>query len=101
MFARNVSIRLKPDTLAEFNQTVEREVIPFLRTQKGFQDEVTFAVPSGTTVVAISFWDSQQNAEAYDHAGYPEVLKALGKVLDGVPRVQSSDVRSSGHQGKS
>src|SRR5438876_10385076 len=95
MFARNVSLRLKPDTLSEFTRTFDKEVIPMLRKQKGFQDEITFATPGGLDVVAISLWDTKEHAEAYNTTGYPEVLKILDKVLDGTPKVQISDVISS------
>ncbi len=95
MFARNVSMHLKPNSLAEFTQTIEKEVIPFLRKQKGFQDEITFAIPGGTDVIGISLWDTKENAEAYSTAGYPEMLKSLSKVLDGNPKVRTSDVVNS------
>ncbi len=95
MFARNVSIRLKPSTLSEFTRIFEKEVIPMLRKQRGFRDEIAFAVPGGLDVVAISLWDTKDYAEAYNTAGYPEVLKILDKVLDGTPKVQVSDVISS------
>ncbi len=95
MFARNVSMHLKASSLAEFTQLVEKEVIPMLRKQKGFQDEITFAIPGGMDVIAISLWDSKENAEAYNKAGYPEALKSLAKVLDGTPNVRISDVVNS------
>ena len=95
MFARNVSLRLKPNTLSEFTRISDKEVIPMLRKQSGFRDEITFAVPGGLDVVAISLWDTQDYAEAYNTAGYPEVLKILDEVLDGTPKVQVSDVISS------
>jgi hypothetical protein len=95
MFARNVSLRLKPNTLSEFTRIFEKEVIPMLRKQSGFRDEIAFAVPGGLDVVAISLWDTKDYAEAYNTAGYPELLKILDKVLDGTPRVQVSDVISS------
>jgi hypothetical protein len=95
MFARNVSLRLKPNTLSEFTRTFDKEVIPMLRKQKGFQDEITFATPGGQDVVAISLWDTKEHAEAYNTTGYPEVLKILDKVLDGTPKVRVSDVISS------
>jgi len=95
MFARNVSLRLKPNTLSEFTRIFEKEVIPMLRKQRGFRDEIAFAVPGGLDVVAISLWDTKDYAEAYNTSGYPELLKILDKVLDGTPRVQVSDVISS------
>jgi hypothetical protein len=95
MFARNVSLRLKPNTLSEFTRIFEKEVIPILRKQIGFRDEIAFAVAGGLDVVAISLWDTKEYAEAYKTAGYPEELKILDKVLDGTPKVQVSDVISS------
>ena len=95
MFARNVSMHLKASSLAEFTQLVEKEVIPMLRKQKGFQDEITFAIPGGMDVIAISLWDSKENAETYNTSGYPEALKSLAKVLDGTPKARISDVVNS------
>ncbi len=95
MFARTVSLRLKPNTMSEFTRTFAKEVIPILRKQSGFQDEITFAVPEGLDVVAISLWDTKEHAEAYNAAGYPKVLKILNTVLDSTPKVQVSNVISS------
>ena len=95
MFARNVSLYLKPNTRSEFTRIFDKEVIPMLRKQSGFRDEIIFAVPGGLKVVAISLWDTKEHAEAYKTAGYPEVLKMLHKVLDGTPKVQVSDVIGS------
>ena len=95
MFARNVSANLKPGTLAEFTETMENEIVPWLRKQKGFLDAITLAVPGGREVVAISFWDQNENAQAYNSTGYPEVLKILGKLLEGTPHVRTFDVVSS------
>ena len=92
MFARNVSLRLKPNTLSEFTRIFDKEVIPMLRKQSGFRDEIIFAVPGGLKVVAISLWDTKEHAEAYSTAGYPQVLKTLDRVLDGTPKVQVADV---------
>jgi heme-degrading monooxygenase HmoA len=95
MFARNVSLRLKPNTRSEFTRIFDKEVIPMLLKQSGFRDEITFAVPGGRNVVAISLWDTKEQAQAYKTTGYPAVLKMLKKVLDGTPKVQISDVISS------
>ena len=95
MFARNVRMQLKPNTSAQFTQTLEKEVIPMLRKQDGFQDEVAFIVPGGAEVVAISFWQTKENAEAYSRSAYPEVLKALNKVVEGSPQLQTYEVSNS------
>jgi hypothetical protein len=53
------------------------------------------SVPHRSVVVAISFWDQKENAQAYHSSGYPEVLKILKQFLDGTPRVRTFDVVSS------
>ena len=95
MFARNVRMHLKPNSTQQFTQTLEKEVLPLLRKQEGFQDEVAFIVPAGTEAVSISFWQSKENAEAYSRSTYPEVLKTLGKVVDGTPQLQTYEVSLS------
>jgi hypothetical protein len=95
MFARQVSIHLKADVTAAFTNTVENEILPGLRKQQGFQDELTLVVPGGRDAVAISLWDNKENAEAYNKSGYPEMLKILAKVSDGTPQVRVFDVANS------
>ena len=56
MFARKVSLQLKPNSVVEFSQTIEKDIIPLLRQQPGFQDKIVFVVPGGTVAVAISVW---------------------------------------------
>jgi heme-degrading monooxygenase HmoA len=96
MFARHVTMHLKPNTRAEFAQTIEKEIVPLLRKQNGFRDEIAFvAEGAGTEVVAISLWDTKENAEAYHRGSYPEVLKALAKVVDGTPEIRNFEVANS------
>ncbi len=95
MFARIVSMHLKPNRVTEFTQTLEKEIIPLLRKQKGFQDEIAFVTTAGTEAVGISFWDHKDNAEAYNRGSYSEVQKALAKVLEGTPHVQTYEVSNS------
>jgi len=41
---------------------MEGEVIPILRKQAGFLDEITFLYPSGKEVHAFSLWETAQHA---------------------------------------
>jgi len=95
MTARKVTIRLTANCVADFIKTLEKDVIPLLRKQKGFQDEITFLVPGAREAVDISFWDKPENAEAYSRGSYSQVLKALLRVLDGTPYVENWEVLNS------
>ena len=95
MFCRSVSIRLKTNRLAEFTRLINSEAVPVLRQQAGFRDALTFVVPAGGEAVAISLWDEKEHADAYGRNAYPDVLKALGPVVDGTPQVRTFEVCSS------
>lgn len=95
MFARSVSIRLKPNSVGQLMQIIEQDVLPLLRKQKGFQDEITLVTAGGEDALAISLWDKKENADAYGREAYPGVLKTIAKVVDGNPQVQTYQVASS------
>jgi heme-degrading monooxygenase HmoA len=92
MFARTVTVRLKSNAVADFNRTLENEMVPILRRQKGFQDELTLVAPDGTEAIGISLWDNKQSAEAYQREEYPEVQKLLSKSIEGTPQVKAYEV---------
>jgi len=87
-------MKLKPNSVSAFTQSLEKEVIPMLRKQKGFQDEITF-VSEGTKVLAISLWDKAESAAAYNSGDYTEVVKMLSKVVEGTPSVENYEVANS------
>jgi len=95
MFARKVSVRLKPNCLDKFTNLMEHEILPWLRRQKGFLDLITLALPDGGEVATISFWDQEDNAQAFSASGYPQVLEILEEILDAIPYVKTFEVVGS------
>ena len=95
MFARNISIHLKSNMLSDYTRTFEKDVLPLLRKQNGFKDEITFAGPGGVDVTAISLWANKADADAYNTNTYPQVLKTMSRFVEGTPKVQTSDVVNS------
>jgi hypothetical protein len=99
MYTRNVRIKLKANGAPEFTRILETEIIPLLRKQEGFQDEMLFVAPQRNEAVAISFWDKQVDAEAYNHIAYLDVLRMLSKVVEKMPTVETFEVaNSTSHQ---
>jgi len=95
MFTRHVIMQLKANAAAEFTSTVEKTVLPMMRQQNGFRDEITFISTDNSEAVANSFWETKEDADVYDRVGYPQVLKALSKVVEGTPRVGTAMVSNS------
>jgi quinol monooxygenase YgiN len=92
-FARNVRFELKNGKEREFNNLFEKEVLPILRKQEGFQQEVTLSSP--TAVVGVSLWDDRKTAETYHTETYPKVLAKLTDVIQGTPKVETYEGASS------
>ena len=95
MYARHVSMNLKPNKGMSLPRRLENEILPLLRKQNGFEDEITLASREGKKAVAISLWDRKESADVYSRETYPQVLKSLAKVVDGTPEVQAYEIVNS------
>ena len=95
MFARTISVHLKSNMLSDYTRTFEKEILPLLRKQKGFRDEITLSNPSSMDVIAISLWENKADAEAYNTNTYPEVLNTFARMIDGTPKVQTFEAVTS------
>jgi hypothetical protein len=95
MFARNISIHLKSNMLSDYTRAFDKDVLPLLRKQNGFKDEITLAGPGGIDVTTISLWENKNDADTYNTNTYPTVLKTLAKFIEGTPQVHTFDVVSS------
>ena len=95
MFARSVTIRLKSNSVSEFNSTMEKDILPLLQKQNGFRDEISLVTSNGSEAVGISLWDQKEDAEAYSRTTYSEVQTFLARVSEGTPQVQTYEVGTS------
>jgi hypothetical protein len=91
-------MKLKPNSAPELTRILDNEIIPILRKQKGFRDETTFIAPERSEAIANSFWDTKEDAEAYNRTAYPDVLKTLSSVIDGTPTVKTFEFANSTFQ---
>jgi heme-degrading monooxygenase HmoA len=99
MYSCNITFKLKAKSTAEFIQIFEGEIIPLLRRQRGFEDEISFVAPERKEALAVSLWDKKEDAESYHRGRHPEVLKALTRVVEGVPIVEFFEIaNSTSHQ---
>ncbi|HWY06477.1 MAG TPA: antibiotic biosynthesis monooxygenase [Candidatus Acidoferrales bacterium] len=95
MFVRKVSMRLKAESAAEFTRKMEGEIIPLLRKQKGFLDEMTLIAQSGKEVYAYSFWENSADAEIYEKNEFAQVTGMLAGVIEGALRIHTYMVANS------
>jgi len=95
MYARTISMHLKSNTFTDFSRTFNSEVLPLLRKQKGFRDEIMLVSSGEKEVQGMSFWDEKENAAAYNTLAYPQVLKSFERFIDGTPEVKTFEVTYS------
>jgi heme-degrading monooxygenase HmoA len=95
MFARIVTAQMYPDKFDLATRKFEEKVIPLLRKQRGFRDEVSFFDKKHNETVAISFWDTEADELKYEKDVYPELMKDLSDTIDGKPEVKHFEVANS------
>ncbi len=95
MVAREVSMVLKPNSRAEFEDILEEQVLPILRIQPGFRHQLTLASEDGTHVTIICVWNNKQLANRYETTAYMGVLKKLDHLLARTPSVRLASIISS------
>jgi antibiotic biosynthesis monooxygenase len=95
MFARHITIQLKPTMLNQFPVAFEKEILPLLRKQKGFLDELLLVTPEKREVVAISLWETKEYADTYTRELYPQIEKIVTRFAEGFPVINKYEVEYS------
>ena len=95
MYARLVTTHLKPGKFDLATRKFEEKIIPMLKLQKGFRDEVSFFDKEKNESVAISFWDAEADLRKYEKYAYPEMVKLLSDTFEGTPEVRRFEVANA------
>ena len=85
--ARSVRFDIASDKNEEFHKLFKNEVLPILKKQDGFKDELLLV--NDQHVLAISVWNNADAASKYDSVTYPQVDKTLRPVMTGKPTVET------------
>ena len=94
MFARNVTLHVKPNQVKEVNSKIDKEILPILRKANGFRDLITMSRENDETI-GISLWNTKEQLDTYAKETYPQVAKLLEPFITGVPEVRTYEVASS------
>ena len=96
MFTRVVEVTTKPGKARELTTIINDKVLPILRKQVGFVDETVLASDTEPDrVMALSFWNTREDAERYNRDQYPAVHEIMRPLLDADPVIRTFSVASS------
>ena len=85
--ARSVRFDIAPEKNEQFHTLFRNEVLPILKKQDGFKDELLLV--QDQHVLAISVWNDMDSARKYESATYPQLDKALRPVMSGKATVET------------
>ena len=85
--ARSVRFDIAADKNEEFHTLFRNEVLPMLKKQAGFKDELLLV--KDQHVLAISVWNDVDSARKYESATYPQLDKTLRPIMNGKATVET------------
>jgi len=92
MFARLMTLQIKENAAEEFPNVFGKEILPLLRRQRGFREELVLVNPSKTEATLISLWENKETAEVYAQETYPAISRLMNKYIVGSPAVKTLEV---------
>lgn len=100
MYTRVVEATAKTGKSQELANHINEKVVPMLKKQQGFMDEIVLVSDAERDrVLAISFWKTRDDAERYDRAEYQRIVESLRHLLETGPNVRTFEVHTStGHK---
>jgi heme-degrading monooxygenase HmoA len=96
MFTRVVELTSKSGKARELCNTIDDKVLPILNRQTGFVDETTIVSDTEPDrVLALSFWNTREDAQRYEREQFDTVQKAVQHLLEAAPVVRTFNVHTS------
>jgi len=96
MFTRVVELTSKSGKSKELANTINEKVVPVLKKQHGFVDEMVLVSDAEPNrILGISFWDTKEDAEQYHREQFPKIHDSVRHLLGTDPIVRTFDVHTS------
>jgi len=96
MFTRVVEVTAKSGKARELTNIINDKALPILKKQAGFVDEtVLVSDTEPNRVLALSFWNSKEDAERYHREQYPKINEMFAHLLEADPVIRTFNVDTS------
>jgi len=96
MFTRVVEVNTKSGKAVELTTIINDKVLPILKKQVGFVDETVLASDTDSNrVLALSYWNTREDAERYNREQYPAVHEMVRHLLETEPAIRTFNVTTS------
>jgi heme-degrading monooxygenase HmoA len=96
MFTRVVELTSKSGKTRELCNTIDDKVLPILKRQTGFVDEIVIVSDAEPDhVLALSFWNTREDARRYEREQFETVQKTIQHLMEAAPVVRAFNVHTS------
>jgi heme-degrading monooxygenase HmoA len=96
MFTRVVELTSKSGKARELCNTIDDKVLPILKRQTGFVDEIVIVSDAEPDhVLALSFWNTREDAQRYEREQFETVQKTIQHLMEAAPVVRTFNVHTS------
>ena len=93
MFTRMLQIQTKAGKRTEYSNMIHDKVLPILKKQPGFVDEITLvSTTNPDRGFALSFWANKADAERYHREQYAAVSEIMRPLLETPATVETFTV---------
>jgi heme-degrading monooxygenase HmoA len=83
---------LKPGKKDEFMKVWESQILPTLKAQKGWVDEILLMREEAQEGVGVSFWQTKADADRYYKEVFPQQVAKVSDMLTGTPKMRAFNV---------
>jgi heme-degrading monooxygenase HmoA len=82
----------KPGTKNDFMKVWESQILPTLKAQKGYVDEILLMRDEAQEGVGVSIWQTKADADRYYNEVFPQQTAKVSDMLSGTPKVRGFNV---------
>ncbi len=94
MYMMFIEGELKPGRKDEFVKVWNSQILPLLKKQDGFVDEILL-IEEGQQPCGLSFWKTREQCERYQREGFPQAKNYVQHLMHGTPKIREFDVEAA------
>ena len=88
--ARSVRFPIVAGKKVEFTKLFNDKVLPLLRSQDGFKNEIMMI--NDDHVIGVSVWSGSDSLQKYATVTYPKVEQILSSLMSGKPQIENFEL---------
>ena len=95
MYMMFIEGELKPGKKDEFLNAWSSQILPLLKKQDGFVDEVLLFEEGSEQPRGLSFWETREQCEHYQREVFPQAKNFVQHLMHDKPKIRSFDVEAA------